>query len=385
MPNLYAPAVQGRGRRPLDQGLPPRDAHRPRATRPIGAGARAIGAQPSGNDVRCPTRSTAPTPRAGLPAPDRDAGGRRDRGSRDPEPARPQRAAPLRGRGRARSATRSRDAGVHRAVIANADEHEPPQVEDGSQYGREAVSALMGSGGRLRGGDVGTDLLRARPQLALRRPARPRSGGVPVREELHATAASCWSKPPTCSAPTTTARTSPTCTARRSPQGRRPHRPARRPSAAARRPEHGHRARGEPGALGPAERVHRHRPRLAGAPARPADLAHGPPGRLRAARRCRPDDPRSLEQSRSPARWRAGPTSATAPAGASPPDARSSRARTGPALPRLGRPRPRRSSSAGPRSSCALLAVVTLARLLRNRTTADRAVRAGRCRGSPSG
>ncbi len=50
---------------------------------------------------------------------------------------------------------------VHRAVIANADENEPPEVETGSQYGREAVSALMGSGGRLPRGDVGTDLLQS--------------------------------------------------------------------------------------------------------------------------------------------------------------------------------------------------------------------------------
>jgi hypothetical protein len=52
---------------------------------------------------------------------------------------------------------------VHRAVIANADEPEPSEVTAGTQYGREAVSALMGSGGRLGGGDVGTDLLETDP------------------------------------------------------------------------------------------------------------------------------------------------------------------------------------------------------------------------------
>jgi hypothetical protein len=52
---------------------------------------------------------------------------------------------------------------IHRAVVANADENEPPQVQTGTQYGREAVTALMGSDGRLPRGDVGTDLLQQDP------------------------------------------------------------------------------------------------------------------------------------------------------------------------------------------------------------------------------
>ncbi|MCU1456730.1 MAG: hypothetical protein JWL73_822 [Actinomycetia bacterium] len=54
-------------------------------------------------------------------------------------------------------------AGINRAVVANADENEPPEVLTDTQYGRAAVSALMDSNGLLPRGDVGTDLLQKDP------------------------------------------------------------------------------------------------------------------------------------------------------------------------------------------------------------------------------
>lgn len=53
-----------------------------------------------------------------------------------------------------------RDAGFSRAVIANADHLQPDSPPTGeSQFERPAVSALMGSAGILRGGEVGPGLL----------------------------------------------------------------------------------------------------------------------------------------------------------------------------------------------------------------------------------
>jgi hypothetical protein len=54
-----------------------------------------------------------------------------------------------------------RDAGFSRAVIANADHAQPDSPTGGDpQFERSAVSALMGSRGLLRGGEVGPALLR---------------------------------------------------------------------------------------------------------------------------------------------------------------------------------------------------------------------------------
>ncbi|MCU1458246.1 MAG: hypothetical protein JWL73_2338 [Actinomycetia bacterium] len=132
--------------------------HAPESYATIGAGARAVGAVPSGNMFEPDEKYGSST--AG------EVYQRRTGKAADGEVVAPE-IASLIGRnepllfgaevsslGDALGAAQ-----VHRAVVANADEPEPAAVASETQYGREAVSALMGSGGRLPGGDVGKDLL----------------------------------------------------------------------------------------------------------------------------------------------------------------------------------------------------------------------------------
>ena len=161
MPNLYGLLAKGaigdlstRGSRHV--------MHAPESYATIGAGARAVGASPSGNmfepdeEYGADTAGQVYERRTGKPA--------------NGEIVAPEIASLLARNEPLLFGTEISSLGdvlgdnqVHRAVIANADEPEPPEVTAGTRYGREAVSALMGSGGRLRGGDVGTDLLQSDP------------------------------------------------------------------------------------------------------------------------------------------------------------------------------------------------------------------------------